>query len=212
MTGLLYKEFYTLRRYMTSYASAFLIFVVLSVIMKSGFYLQSMLTMSIGMVTLTGMSYDKMYGWDKMVLTTSLKRSQIVLSKYIANAITGIVSLNLSTVLSILISKILKIEDEPAEMMLITGVILFAILMIIYSVLLPLIYKFGVERTRIYMAGVVALLLLGFVTFEDHIPVSVLGFIEEHVIFTGVLLIGLAAVCYIVSYCISVRIYEKQEF
>ena len=121
MIGLLYKEFYTLRRYMTSYASALVMFIVLSFIMKSAVYLQSMLAMSLGMLTLTGMTYDKMYGWDKMVLTMPLKRSQIVLSKYIANAVMGIVAMVVSTGLGIILLSIIPMEEDSAGMMVKAG-------------------------------------------------------------------------------------------
>ena len=211
MTGLLYKELYTLRRYLNSYVAAFLMFIVLSAIMESGFYLQSMLAMSLGMLSLTGMSYDKMYGWDKMVLIMPLKRSQIVLSKYIANAVMGIVALFLSTGLGIFISNLFKMNDGWMDMC-ITGAVLFVVLMIIYSVLFPMIYKFGVEQTRIYMAGVVALMLIGFITLIDKLPKSILLFIEEHIAMCGVIFGGVGCVCYIISYIVSVKIYEKKEY
>ena len=128
MIGLLYKEFYTLRRYITSYATALVMFIVLSFLMKSAVYLQSMLAMSLGMLTLTGMTYDKMYGWDKMVLTMPLKRSQIVLSKYIANAAMGIVAMVISTGLGIVLLSIIPMEEDSVGMMVITRVLLFAVL------------------------------------------------------------------------------------
>ena len=211
MTGLLYKEFYTLRRYLNSYVAAFVMFIVLSAIMESGFYLQSMLAMSLGMLSLTGMSYDKMYGWDKMVLIMPLKRSQIVLSKYIANAVMGIVALVLSTGFGILISRLFKMNDAPADMC-VTGAVIFVVLMIIYSVLFPLIYKFGVEQTRIYMAGVVALMLIGFITLIDKLPKSMMLFIEEHIVMCGVTFFCFGCFCYLISYIVSVKIYEKKEY
>ena len=212
MIGLLYKEFYTLRRYMTSYASALVMFIVLSFIMKSAVYLQSMLAMSLGMLTLTGMTYDKMYGWDKMVLTMPLKRSQIVLSKYIANAAMGIAAMVISTGLGIILLSIIPMEEDSAGMMVITGILLFAVLLIIYSVILPLMYKFGVERTRIYMAGVVALMLVGLTTVMEYVPDTIFEYLEDHAVMCGAGFVGFACVCYILSYFISVGIYQKKEF
>ncbi|MBQ2288127.1 MAG: ABC-2 transporter permease [Lachnospiraceae bacterium] len=212
MIGLLYKEFYTLRRYITSYATALVMFIVLSVLMKSAVYLQSMLAMSLGMLTLTGMSYDKMYGWDKMVLTMPLKRSQIVLSKYIANAVMGIVSMVISSGLGIVLLSIIPMEEDSLGIMVITGVLLFAVLLIIYAVILPLMYKFGVERTRIYMAGVVVLILVGLTTVMEYVPDTFFGYLEDHVVMSGAAFVSFACVCYILSYFISVGIYQKKEF
>ena len=74
MSGLLFKEFYTLKRYIVSYGAVLVMFAFISVYMKSAAYLQAMLATSLGMLTFTGMTYDKMYGWDKMVLTMPVCR------------------------------------------------------------------------------------------------------------------------------------------
>lgn len=212
MTGLLSKEFYTLKRYALSYGAALVMFLMLSIMMGSAMYLQSMLTMSLGMLTLTGMTYDKMYGWDKLVLTMPVKRSQIVLSKYIANIIMGIVALTLSTGIGVVVVHFFKMEEESSEILLITAVLLLAVLLLVYAIILPLIYKMGVERARIFMVMVVMVPVLFISLIVDYIPESWILFIGEHVVLSGSLFVGAAVLCYVVSYFVSVKIYKAKEF
>ena len=63
MSGLLVKEYYTLRRYLKQYILLFIFFGVLSVYLDSAIYFQAMVTMSMCMLVFTGMSYDSTAGW-----------------------------------------------------------------------------------------------------------------------------------------------------
>ena len=172
MNGLLLKEYHTLKRYIMSYGFAFLLFLVLSIYMRSAVYLQSMLTMSLGMLAFTGMTYDKMYGWEKLVLTMPVKRSSVVASKYIASVIMAVIALVISTGIGMMMTQIIPSVEESLEEMAVLGIILFGVIMFVYAIVLPLIYKLGVERARVYMVAVVMIPFFLFLSLAEYGPMT----------------------------------------
>ena len=212
MIGLLYKEFYTLKRYIRSYSVVFVVFLLASISMKSPVYLQSMLAMCLGMLVLTGMSYDKAYGWDRMVQTLPVKRESIVLSKYVTSVLLNVFSLVFSTVVGMIISTFVPMGEDALSQMLFMAATLMSILMLGYAVIFPIIYKFGVERARIVMAAVFIIPVLLIMNLLEDVSTELLGWIEENVVVSGILFFGLSLLCYIVSYFISVKIYKSKEF
>ena len=213
MTGLLYKEFYTLKRYLKQYSTILIMFTLISVYMKSVIYLQSMLSMSLGMLTFTGITYDKMYGWDKLALTMPVSRSGIVLSKYIMSALVSATALIVSSVIGIVIKQFVPVE-EGIEDILMVAVVLFGALLLIYAVILPIIYKFGVEKARIMMFGIIAIPIVLITILVRYIPepTQFIEFINSHVVLTGLIYLVICILIDVISYFISVHIYNQKEF
>ena len=213
MTGLLYKEFYTLKRYLKQYITILIMFTLISVYMKSVIYLQSMLSMSLGMLTFTGITYDKMYGWDKLALTMPVSRSGIVLSKYIMSALVSASALIVSSVIGIVIKQFVPVEEGMSDILMV-AVVLFGALLLIYAVILPIIYKFGVEKARIMMFGVIAIPIVFITIIVRYIPVPTgfIEFINSHVVLTGLIYLLICILIDVISYFISVHIYNQKEF
>ncbi|MEE1242517.1 MAG: ABC-2 transporter permease [Frisingicoccus sp.] len=211
MSGLLFKEFYTLKRYIVSYGAVLVMFVFISVYMKSAAYLQAMLAMSLGMLTFTGMTYDKMYGWDKMVLTMPVSRGTVVRSKYITSVLVAGASLAVSTLIGIVMMQFVPMEDGLAEMG-VTAMVLFGVLMFAYAIILPLIYKFGVEKARIFMVAAIMVPIIILVSVAKYIPAQIVQYLDEHFLFSSIIFIAAAFICYVISYFISVRIYSQKEY
>lgn len=213
MTGLLYKEFYTLKRCLKQYSTILIMFALISVYMKSVVYLQSMLTMSLGMLTFTGITYDKMYGWDKLALTMPVSRSGIVLSKYIMSALVSATALIVSSVIGIVIKQFVPVEEGIADILMV-AVVLFGALLLIYAVILPIIYKFGVEKARIMMFGIIAIPIVLITILVRYIPepTQFIEFINSHVVLTGLIYLVICILIDVISYFISVHIYNQKEF
>lgn len=212
MVGLLYKEFYTLKRYIRSYSVVFIVFLLASISMKSPIYLQSMLAMCLGMLVLTGMSYDKSYGWDRMVQTLPVKRESIVLSKYVTSVLLNVFSLVFSTAVGTIVSIFIPMGEDVFKEMLFMAATLLSLLMFGYAIIFPIIYKFGVERARIVMAAVFIIPVLFVMNLLEDVPMDLLGWIEEHIVLSGMIFFILSLISYIVSYCLSVKIYKNKEF
>ena len=155
MSGLLAKEYYVLRRYMRQYVFLFIFFGALSIYMNSVTYFQAMVTMSMSMLIFTGMSYDAASGWDRFVLTMPVSRKDVVRSKYVSCLIYAVIAIGASTLCSIIINTIYPMEDGVLMVLGIVAVTLLCLIFIIYSILLPMIFKLGVEKSRILMIAVI---------------------------------------------------------
>ena len=188
MSGLLVKEYYTLRRFLKQYILLFIFFGVLSVYLDSAIYFQAMVTMSMCMLVFTGMSYDAVAGWDKFVMTMPVSRKDVVLSKYTSCVIYAVGAIVVSTIFSFIINRI------------------------IYSILLPMIFKLGVEKTRILMIAVIMIPVFLILGAADYLPETVLNFIEQHAAIFGAAGVIMSVLIYFISYFISVSIFNKKEF
>ena len=169
--------------------------------------------MSLGMLTFTGITYDKMYGWDKLALTMPVSRSGIVLSKYIMSALVSASALIVSSVIGIVIKQFVPVEEGMSDILMV-AVVLFGALLLIYAVILPIIYKFGVEKARIMMFGVIAIPIVFITIIVRYIPVPTgfIEFINSHVVLTGLIYLLICILIDVISYFISVHIYNQKEF
>lgn len=212
MSGLLVKEYFTLRRYVKQYVLLFIFFGALSIYMESMIYFQCMVTMSMCMLIFTGMTYDTLSGWDKFVLTMPVSRKDIVGSKYLCCIIYAIVAITASTLFSLVLGYIHPMGDDDLILLAATAAALLCVIFLIYSILIPLIYKLGVEKTRIVMIAVIMIPIFGLMAIYKYIPESVFTFAEQHV---GLVAAAGAAFCvlvYIISYFVSLNIFSKKEY
>lgn len=212
MSGLLVKEYYTLRRYIKQYILLFIFFGALSVYMDSVIYFQAMVTMSMCMLVFTGMSYDSTAGWDKYVMTMPVSRKDVVRSKYIICVIYAAIAIVVSGIFSIIINRIYPMEDVGLMLMTIMAMTLLCLIFIIYSILLPMIFKLGVEKTRILMIAVIMIPVFAILGTAEYMPESVLDFIEQHAAIFGAAGVIMSVLIYCISYFISVGIFSKKEF
>ena len=212
MSGLLVKEFYTLRRYLKQYVILFIFFAVLSVYMDSAIYFQAMATMSMCMLVFTGMSYDAAAEWDKYVLTMPISRRDVVRSKYIECIICGISAIILGVLFSIIIDNIHPMVEIGFMLTAIMAAVLLCLILVFYSILLPLIYKLGVEKARILMVAVIMVPIFLILGTAEYLPETVLSFIEQHANLFAAVGVAVCILMYIISYCISVGIFSKKEF
>lgn len=212
MSGLLVKEYYTLRRYLKQYILLFIFFGVLSVYLDSAIYFQAMVTMSMCMLVFTGMSYDSTAGWDKYVMTMPVSRKDVVLSKYVSCVIYAASAIVVSTVFSIIINRIHPMEDGGLMLMTTVAATLLCLIFIIYSILLPMIFKLGVEKTRILMIAVIMIPVFAILGTAEYMPESVLDFIEQHAAIFGAAGVIMSVLIYSISYFISMSNFSKKEF
>lgn len=212
MSGLLVKEYYTLRRFLKQYILLFIFFGVLSVYLDSAIYFQAMVTMSMCMLVFTGMSYDAVAGWDKFVMTMPVSRKDVVLSKYTSCVIYAVGAIVVSTIFSFIINRIHPMENNGLILMVAVAATLLCLIFIIYSILLPMIFKLGVEKTRILMIAVIMIPVFLILGAADYLPETVLDFIEQHAAIFGAAGVIMSVLIYFISYFISVSIFNKKKF
>ena len=178
-------------------------------------FLTGILTLLFSMQSLSSFSYDEYAKWDSYALTLPISRKDLVLSKYILFMTFPIIGSVLSIILSTIIGlfkQTLIVEEIFASAM---G-FLFS-MEILLLILLPLIFKFGIERGRIMITVVsFSIFGIGFLVIK-LIQALNLPFLSLEQIYAltpiipWIALVMVALIAYL-SYQVSLRIVEKKEY
>jgi len=210
MKGLLIKDLICLKGTIKIYIAMILVFMVLGLVIASGDGGEEGIWTVLGMISIlaailpfTSAILDEQAHWDKRALTLPLRRSTVVYSKYLLG---GILILG-AAVANLCIG--LAAGTELRELLPgIWALVLFSLLML--SLIIPLLLRFGAEKGRFLMIFIAALLSGLFVTVGSRIGIP--GISQASLM--RMLLLGSLAVAAIVliSVSISLRVYEKKEF
>lgn len=212
MKGLLKKDLYSALNYRFTLLILGGIGLVNTIFSKDGGnILCSLISMAFMMSSLTPFSYDESAQWDKYAVTLPVSRKQIVASRYLYLLLSSCAGLIVSIAIRLFFFFTTPNINLTFSIAVSTAVILF--FLISYCLSFPLIYKLGIEKARFftivtYMIPLVA--VIGLLAAVDNIqallfaPGTLLLLLFAGVVFT--------AICFIVSYYISVAIYNKKEF
>lgn len=206
MKGLILKDFLILRTQMRLLAVIFVLYLVMGVVMKDfSFFIPIILLVS-AMLVITTCAYDDSCKWNLYAGTLPLNRNQICLSKYISSVLFVLIGVALGLVF-IFISVLLGIKLDIAPTLFSAYIMGMGALLFV-AVMLPVIFKFGVEKSRIIMPLLVVLIVAGAFALKGlgiEIP-SVSAFTAwSNFAFIPVLLL------FALSYLLSCRILAKKE-
>jgi hypothetical protein len=155
MIGLLIKDFLVLKKYICTLFILVAIYVVFSFTSGNMSFLNGMVSVVFAMIVITTFSYDDLAKWDKYALSMPITRKEMVLSKYLIAfifMITGSVVSIVSTIIFTLI------KGSDFDIVLFLPIIIISEGAVLFnSILIPLIYKFGVEKSRIMIFIVLAI-------------------------------------------------------
>lgn len=153
MSGLLLKDFYTLIKQMKVFIAMIVIFSLLPNFSMTGFAI-----IYAAMLPITAMAYDERSKWHQLAAMMPYSVRDLVLSKYLLGY--GTVG---ATFVMVLIARLIlgAIKGQPAggaELM--TIFITANAALIIEAVNLPLMFRFGVEKGRMLLLVLVAMLVM----------------------------------------------------
>ncbi|MEG2597114.1 MAG: ABC-2 transporter permease [Oscillospiraceae bacterium] len=220
MKGLLKKDFFLISKYMRFLLIYLVLFSAIFAISSksvSGGLRSAMTVISIllPMYTVTTLSMDETSKWNSMAISFPVTRRQIIGSKYLL----ALIMLGIGAVLGMVCSGLIVLiggNNGPSlgeNLMISGGLILYNIAML--SVLFPLIYKFGTEKSRIMMLGVYLVPMIFFLIIFNmfkKVGFPKLALVPESIGGIVVGVIVLMAAVFMVSFLISVRIFTKKEF
>ncbi len=155
MKGLMIKDILNLRKNFKTTLLVIGFFAIYAYSSNNPSYMITMVTLILSMMPLTSMAYDDMSKWDRYALAMPISKKDIVLSKYILSILLSLVSILVSFIITYLF--ILPRSDMGRRELLLVAYIIFFISLVYVSIVLPLIYKFGVEKTRIITMCVFAI-------------------------------------------------------
>jgi len=217
--GLIIKDLLQLKSYAKTLIVFIIVFSLVSIEQDSSKIdgmLIMMMTLCFGMFSIATFSYDEMTKADRYILSFPVTKKDIILSKYVLVIFLTVIGSIIGMILSIIISLIMnsQIPNITDYVSLLLGGILG--IGIIECIKIPLIYKFGVEKGRIQMVIIIALIafLLGgaFWIFEKlNVNLSINNMFNVIESFLPAILVIGIIVLYYVSYRISYKIYLKKE-
>jgi ABC-2 type transport system permease protein len=211
MVGLLLKDMYSLNKNIKQYGISSALFIFIAVSMKSSIYFVFMVILMSTMLIFTALANDEMSKWDKYALTMPVERREIVLSKYALFIVLTFSGMIISSIIGIVMTYFLSFESSKTILTAsISGV---GISCLLISIMLPLVFKYGVEKGRILLIGVMAVptfLVAGGAKFLDkfNIPIPTFSQVKPYLYFAPVIILALL----FISYKVSLSIYEKKEF
>lgn len=208
MKGLLIKEYCMMKGQIKSWIALYVFFLVYSIMLGDN----AMIYMIIAMVGVMGgmatFTYDMLYQWDSYMLSMPVDRKMVVYSKYLFMLILDAATVICSIVM-LFLTQILKggMSGVLLELPTLAGILGVTILM--QLVIVPLIYKIGVEKARyVFMAMFMlpTILILGFHKVLDGIVTR--GFLTMLLYAFPFLLAAFA----VFSVWVSIKIYQSKEF
>ena len=211
MTGLLLKDLLNLKKVMKQYLLILLAMSVWAYMSENLMFVCRYVTLCSSMLVLTSFSYDEYAHFDKYALTMPIGKRTLVQAKYVLL----LLCVGGGTVLGLLAGCIMNLilQGDLVEM-LVTGLVISSVFFVTYSLVLPVIFKLGVEKARLAM---VAIYLLIFVVVYGAAKMMDAGStsIPELSAIPWLILAGVVSICVIaalVSYFISLKIIEKKEW
>ncbi|MPM15560.1 hypothetical protein SDC9_61931 [bioreactor metagenome] len=206
MNGMVRKELYLFKVIGKSYLLVLGIFIILTLTgLYQASFAGSMIVLLLTMAPVTTCSYDELAGWDKFAAATPAGRAGIVKGKYIFALIMAALSLVLILAVNGALILLGRGDSEIGTLPQTVGLISFGLL--ILSILLPLTFRFGAQKSRVLMILVMAALVsaVGAMLVVGG-KVSGLN-LSSLLLFVPVP----AAVAMAISYVISKRIYNKKD-
>ncbi|MCU7203231.1 ABC-2 transporter permease [Turicibacter sanguinis] len=214
MKGLILKDLLNLRKNLKTIIIMCLFYTLLFSTLNPTF-LSGMITILFAMQILTTFSYDDYSKWNMYALSLPITKKQLVLSKYILGIsfiiFGGVFSFILTSLLSLFKGSFI-LGDLVASIIGSTGIMILMIL-----ILLPLIFKYGVERSRIMLLAIFAIPTVLILIISKVLALTGIPFPSEEqlnallpvicIIATLILIAGSY-----VSYMISVKIVTKKEY
>ena len=208
MTGLLMKDLLNLKRTLLGMLGLMAIYgVVFSALMgDASSFLSSMLTVIFITVTVSSFSYDALVRWDRYALSLPVSRRDLVASKYLLAVVLAAVGAIAAFAMGVVMG--LFHHDLVLEELGLSTVISVGGGLLIVAILLPLIFKFGVEKSRLMLIGVV-LIPLGLVYLLKWLQIPLPDF---SILMTQAWLAPLAGLLFLgLSYFIAVAIFQRKE-
>ncbi|AFA47801.1 ABC-2 transporter permease [Acetobacterium woodii] len=206
MKGLILKDILNLKGSFKTLGIMLIFFSVVFISQGNGFVFGIVIFM-FAMMVITTMSYDDLAKWDIYALTMPITRKEMVLSKYLVMGILNSIGIVIALIVGVLGNLELG-EPIGGELLVIVGAISL-IAVIISSVVIPLIYKFGAEKARL-MLILCALAPTAILLLIEQMGIP-LPSIDNTWIY-GVLLIAFTVVVLVISINASIKIYQKKEF
>lgn len=198
MKGLLLKDLYNIRKQAWWYLSMILLFCLLSVTVQNIAFAGTIGVLVTVSVPLIAIGYEEKDSWQKFVVASGRDIKTIVAEKYLLGIICAVTGFVAYAVVYLLSERTSLTDLFVPLFMQITAL----------SVMLPTVFKFGVDKGRVYMIAVILIFMLTFIGLLSAADKFVGTDLIVFNLITAVLIAGVL----VISYFISLKIYTAKEF
>lgn len=216
MKGLILKDIYSIRITQKTYVLLFLFLCVFGYLMKSPGYVGTMCIVVFATVVLSLFNADQYYHWDTYAAALPLGKRIIVRARYM---LIIVMTLGLAVFTAIMTGATAALLGMSVSEQVISSVSMCMIIPIFSGIIIPVIYKLGVEKGRVIfmMLFLIPFLVLTLLkdlirgTAVEKLLVNLQQNPNGQVIIAGILL-AVSILVLAVSYLISIKIYSNKEF
>lgn len=217
MKGLLIKDFKLLKGQKNFFMAIVAISLIMIITSPGTSFPIGFLGFVGSLFSLSSISYDEFDNGNAFLFSLPITRKDYVLEKYIFGLISGITSLLLGTVISLIAIGIAK--TGSFNEIFITAGSLFPTILLILSIMLPFILKFGGEKGRIAIIGVMGFIfVIGLLIIKatEFMGIDLYALLKKLPQFEPlvyiILFLLLSVVILGISYLISLTILKKKGF
>ena len=156
MTGLILKDFLILRRTLRTYLAFIFVYLVLaSTGVWSPGFVSGFLMVMISVLPMNVYAFDQQAKWDTYGLALPVGRTRTVAARYLCVLILCLFTVALECVFGAVLFAAGRLENLGEY--LVTGAACGLLAVLLNAVMLPFLYKFGPERARIVLIGVMGI-------------------------------------------------------
>ena len=209
MKGLLLKDLFVVSEFVRVLTLMAIVFIASMMAIDGFSVIVAMISLLVVSLVISSFSYDDLAHWDSFAATLPVSRRKLVASKYLFLLLLGVLAVVFNGLVSVLFAA-LQPGVSLAEQF-VTGILISMAACIIDFVLIPLIYKYGAEKSRMMMMVIV--IIFG-ITYGGAALLKMLN-IGTDWITLPILIGGLAAAflaSLLISWICSVKIVEKKEY
>jgi ABC-type transport system involved in multi-copper enzyme maturation permease subunit len=205
MKGLIIKDLLNLKKNLNTVIVLIIFYALIGYTSSDPSMLIAMISLVLTMMTMTTMSYDDLAKWDKYALTMPVSRKSIVLSKYILSIFLALTGIIISTVIAFVL---MNLKNYETSNLMIIAYSIFLISLVFSSIILPLIFKFGVEKSRLMMMAAIGIpIAITYLLYRMGIELPDEEMLLNLLKFSPVITI----IVVFISFCISYSIYKKKD-
>ena len=213
MKGLILKDLYNMKKSYLAIMGILCFVEIMSVIQGENF----LECIPILLILVPVAIISNMFGlgnrskWENYAMTMPLTKKDIIRSRYLIIVISTIGI----AIITGIFNMVIGVLNNQAKINGLVQQICLCMSMgiIICSIMLPIVYKWGLEKMRIlYIAFMfVGTFFISQITENSYFidVISQLKWLNDYI---GIIFITLSALAYFISYIISIKIYEKKNF
>ena len=200
MKALLIKDFLNIKAQVKAILLVLAVWFVISVMNGSGSFFAALSVVYAILLPLTSVTADDKCCFERYAMTMPLSRTVMALSQYVFSLLCAFIMALIGFAACVIIDR------SAVNEALATCAACFCVAVVLVSLLLPLVYKYGPEKARLVIMAVfvISFLVFGFVLDRFNVELDLNAAFIVMPIAALVLLTASAAV--------SVCIYKKKEF